>query len=137
MTVNAWARQFAIQMPNGELYCQEIQVPMTDEEIAASEDLTMPGPQRDMLALYGAGMFGYTNPQIRAKTVEIPVMFEKRADAEKLAGALAEQAAKYGVEWWAGSVVERLCTPFTSADPAVQFRDAVIAWSQQQQGSAS
>lgn len=134
MTVNAWARQFAIRMPNGELYCQEIQVPMTDEEIAASEDLTMPGPQRDMLALYSAGMFGYTNPQIRAKTVEVPVMFEKRADAEKLAGALAEQAAKYGVEWWAGSVVERLCTPFTSNDPAHQFAHEIADWLTKQGG---
>lgn len=131
VTVNDWAHQYAIQLPNGELWCQEIEVPMTHEEIAASadpEDFSISSAERDIMAMFGHGMFGFTGPKPRTKKKSVVVMFERRDDAEKAASQLAEQAKYFGVDWWAGSVVERLCTPFTSVNPGRQFARELSEW---------
>ncbi|MEE3066534.1 MAG: hypothetical protein VYA67_21765 [Actinomycetota bacterium] len=130
-STNRYVRHWAILMPNGELYAQAIQVPDTSEPV---EDYSVPSPQRDMswMGLLGMGM----TPQ-RTKTVWEPVIFADRASAEKVLADITKQAARLGVIHWGGMVVERICTPFVAADPAVQFSDDIITWIQKQQGEQS
>lgn len=130
MTVNGWVRQYAITMPNGELYWK----PGKAEPV---EDFSVSSPMRDMFGL--AGMFGgsfFPTPETETNGEREVVLFRTRKDAETKLAELRREAEKFGVTAWGGTVSERLCTPFTSADPAVQFSNTVIAWLQQQVGES-
>lgn len=126
--VNRYIRQWAILMPNGELYGQPVQVPVKDEP---PEDFSIPSALRDMQnALGGFYMMGGQAP--RTVTVIEPVIFTSRAAADEAVTNIAKHAQQLGVTHWGGMVVERLCTPFIGTDPGVAFRDEIIDWIQQQ-----
>lgn len=136
-TVNDWKRQYAIRMPDGELYSRAFQVKMTDAEIQAqktaeeaSEDLTAPSVLRDMNSYQSTyqEIFGAPTASVHVKTVRLPLIFDTREEAESLFADLADHAAQFGVSFWGGRVVERLCTPFTSNDPAQQFGNEIVRW---------
>lgn len=125
---NRYIRQWAILMPNGELYGQPIQVPVKGEPV---EDFSVPSSVRDMMGMGGLFMMGAAKAP-RTVTVIEPVIFTTREAAAEALTNIAAHAEQLGVTHWGGIVVERLCTPFIGTDPGVAFRDEIIDWIQQQ-----
>lgn len=61
--------------------------------------------------------------------------WNNEADAENALAFLRQQAARLGVQWWAGTIVKRYCSPFVGpADDAEQFVDEITTWLHQQGG---
>jgi hypothetical protein len=116
-------------MPNGDLFSTHTTESAEDD----ADDFSVPSPIRDMMR---SGVFGHSLMG-KTKTVWHPAIFETRQAAEKQLQALHEHASHLGITAWAGTVVERLCTPFITNDPAVEFRDDVISWIERQHGGAS
>lgn len=114
-----FTRQYAIRMPNGKLYHHVV-------ESASVEDFSIPSPMRDML---GSWIGIFSPPQVAEPAVAI---FTTREDAEKQLAELIKQAEAFGVTLYGGVIVERLCTPFTSHDPAVQFFREIAEWALEQ-----
>ncbi|WP_104151118.1 hypothetical protein [Mycobacterium intracellulare] len=115
-----FTRQYAIRMPNGQLYRHVVKP-------ASVEDFSIPSPMRDMLG--ALGVFS-CEPAVVAEPV--PAIFATREDAEKKLAELIKQAEAFGVTLYGGVIVERLCTPFTSHDPAVQFCREISEWALKQ-----
>lgn len=119
---NDFVHQFAVMMPNGELFCQPL--------YAAVENFSVPSPVRDMLG--AAAMYGNAAPQPHLHVVGFQLaLFENAADAQRTLDMLRDQAQVLGVSHWGGCVVERLCTPFTSAAPDDEFSAEVTHWLEQ------
>ncbi|OCB57669.1 hypothetical protein A5677_17040 [Mycobacterium malmoense] len=114
--------QFGIRMPNGQLYRNVV----TPQPV---EDFSIPSAYRDVL-----GFFGVTGSAQPAQMVveSGPAIFPSRGEAEKKLAEIAKQAEMFGVNLYGGTVVERLCTPFTSNDPAVQFGREIAEWALKQ-----
>lgn len=89
--------QFAIRMPNGELFSGYTE------------------------SLFALSLWGGT----RTKTVYV---YDTREEAQQQLDALRQLAADLGVADWLGSIVTRVCSPFSSADPARDFADEVDRW---------
>lgn len=54
--------------------------------------------------------------------------------AEQKLDELRKRAALMGVDNYGAAVVERLCTPFTSGDPSVEFATEIEQWIAQRGG---
>lgn len=114
--------QFAIRMPNGQLYRNVVSPPPV-------EDFSIPSAYRDVLGFFGvAGSVQPTQVVVESG----PAIFTTREEAEKKLAEIAKQAEAFGVNLYGGTVVERLCTPFTSHDPAVQFGREIAEWALKQ-----
>lgn len=110
---NDFAIEYAVMMPSGELFQQQPQ------QTGPSDYWAIPSPVRDML--------GLTEPRtVGPPTVAI---FNDRRLAQAALKALSETAAQLGVTNYGGSVVQRMCTPFTH-DPITEFAGQVTEWLQ-------
>lgn len=125
--VNQFTRQYAIRLPDGRLYGD----PAPQED---PEDYSVPSPLRDMYRTFSF-MFG-TPPVEKSPSPAGPRIFSDHGQAEELLDELKAKAAEVGVDNWGGAVVERLCTPFTSGDPSVEFAEAIVAWVRENGGAA-
>lgn len=114
-----FTHQYAIRMPNGQLYRHIVKSPSV-------EDFSIPSPMRDMLGAIGLIC---ETPAVGDPSVAI---FPTRAAAEQKLTELTKQAEAFGVSLYGGVIVERLCTPFTSHDPAVQFSREIAEWALKQ-----
>lgn len=117
---------YAIRMPNGELY-----TPSRNAGTSPEDDYSIPAPMRDMMGM--VGMFGPT--PAKAPTSPKPEIFESRPQAEKKLDELRAQARQFGVTEWGGMVVARLCTPFSSGDPTVEFAEQIVHWLAESDGA--
>lgn len=103
MTNNSdFTYQYAIRCPDGDL-------------------LRRP-KHSDLLGL--GGLFGMN----LAAEVPPPRIWDTREGAESALADIRSRAADIGVQDWCGTVVQRLCTPFTHADPAEHFVEKVQEW---------
>lgn len=100
MSDAGFSYEFAIAMPNGELYRRQPSVSF-------------------------ASLFGRTETTVDEGEV---VLYQSRAEADAALRGLVRRAADVGVDGWCGYVVQRLCSPFTVHDPAAQFAGEVEAW---------
>lgn len=94
--------QYAIRRPDGDL----IRRPK-------ASDLLGPG-----------ALFGHTP----SDEPPPPRIWDTRETAEAALAEIRAKAAEIGVQDWCGSVVQRLCTPFTLHDPAEHFAEKVQEW---------
>lgn len=116
--MNEFKRQWAIRMPDGNLYVEPAQA-------EAVVDYSIPAPMRDYYQMMGLGN------QTRVSKPNGPLIFDHQKPAELKLAELQKRAAAMGVDNWGGAVVERLCTPFTSGDPGVEFAAEVVDWVEQ------
>lgn len=125
MTGQTFTRQYAIRMPNGELFSHAAQ-PET-----VVDDFSVPSPMRDMFAF-----MGLNTPSAKAAGPTGPVIFNNEKDATAKLDELRTQAATVGVSNYGGEVVHRLCTPFTVGRAAEQFLTEVQEWLDTQGGAS-
>lgn len=132
-----FTRRYAIRLPSGQLYTGYDQMEYEQACQAYAEFMAMPAPMRDMAQSAIFGFFGGGAPRVTEppKPPE-PKVFDRRVEAEELLRELRSKATAVGVLGWGGCVVEQLCTPFTSGDPALEFAEQVEAWVQEQDGGA-
>lgn len=62
----------------------------------------------------------------------LPQVWDVKEEAEAALATLKRQAAQLGIGEWLGVVVQSLCTPFTTHDPAEQFAQEVQEWLSQE-----
>lgn len=124
---NGFTRRWAIRLPDGSLYTGQHPRAAELAAEAAAKWHAMSSAERDMRQ-YQAAMFGQRIGEPQPPAPAKPIIFDSRADAEKLYRDLCDAARLVGVQHWGGAIVESLCTPFTSADPAVQFAEQITAW---------
>lgn len=122
MTTEGFISQFAIRMPNGQLYRNMV----SPQPV---EDFSIPSAYRDVMGFLGVGIGTVSAPAVVESG---PAIFTSRGEAEKKLAEIAKQAEVFGVNLYGGTVVERLCTPFTSHDPAVQFGREIADWALRQ-----
>lgn len=125
--IGMWLRQYAIRMPNGELYSDVApQAPV--------DDYSIPSPMRDMLGLGSwFGMMSTPAPATRVPTG--PVIFSDYPAAKAKLDELRKAARAVGVTVYGGEIVERLCTPFSTGDLVAQFNADLIEWLEQHGGA--
>lgn len=72
-------------------------------------------------------LFGVPDPTSSSRVVA----FDTRESAETFIARMRREAADIGIDWQA-TIVQQLCTPFTSGDPTEQFAGEVIDWLREQ-----
>lgn len=103
-----FVRQFAIRMPNGQLYCK---------------------PRHNWPAYFGLGL-DLPDPAPQ------PYIWDTRDEATATLQSLRGAATEMGIVEWFGVIVERICTPFTQGDPAEHFAAEVDQWVREQGGES-
>jgi hypothetical protein len=115
-------RQWAIRLPNGELYGVAEQ--RCNQAQAVAQYHSTSSVIRDA--------FGIPEP---VQTPIKPYVFDTRAEAEYVFNKIVENVVAWGVTFWGGVIVERVCSPFTNGSAIVEFGDQVQAWLDEQEGS--
>lgn len=115
--------RYAVRMPDGQLYPSR-----PDGAPDPAVDYSRPSAFRDLETTW-AYILGTAPPQQQQQqqTACVPRVFDTREGAEQLLAALQQEAAKFGVTNWGGTVVCQLCTPFTPGE-LTQFADEVAQW---------
>lgn len=116
--MNGWETQYAIRMPNGELFSMQ--------RMQTERDYSVDAATNDMMGV--AALFGFGGGATVSKPVgsPLPVIYTNLADAEQQLKHMREQAAQFGVSHWGGEIVHRICTPFTAGQLAGrQFEEAL------------
>lgn len=66
-----------------------------------------------------------------------PAFFADRSQAERILGALRDQAAQMGITAYAGRIVYRLCSPFIDPDdPIAETIGQIETWLKSQGGQS-
>lgn len=102
-----FTRQYAIRMPDGALYSR-------------------PAYSSTWASLFGDRGSGGNDDQ------RIPQVWDSRESADSALSDMRKRAADLGVGDWFGVVVQRLCTPFTSADPGERLVSELQTWLSEQ-----
>lgn len=114
--------RYAVRMPDGRLY-----PPKPDGAPEPAVDYSQSSFMRDMESAWASMFGGFQQQQQPQPSAWAPKTFDTREEAEKLLAALQQEAAKFGVTNWGGTVVWQLCTPFTPGD-LTEFADEVAQW---------
>ena len=117
--------QYAIRMPDGTLFGSRTFNP--------AEHMMGPfmgGPGMLMMQMFGSD----EDEDLMEEITTPPSVWYDRKEAERALMGIKQMMAQHGIEHWQGTIVERLCSPFTAPQEQRQLVEDVTQWLKSQSG---